>query len=314
MSILFKVNNLSLSNNNIRILKNINFEVKKGEILGIIGESGSGKSTLIRAITGMIKENEEIDKGSVIFNNIDIFNLSNEEMRKIRGREIGIVFQNPSSTINPVIKIGKQFIEAINAHEKTNKKQCIKNAIELLENLNLNDAKCILDSYTFELSGGMNQRIAIALSMIMKPKLLICDEPTSALDVTVQAQVVKELVSLRDYYETSMIIVTHSMGVISNMADKVAVMYAGEIVEYGSCSEVINNPLHPYTRALINAVPKMNGDLPKPIKGSMHSFEQNVSGCSFAERCDYCNSLCIENKYELTKINDRHYARCRLLE
>ena len=314
MSTLFEVKNLSIINNNMKILKDINLKVDKGEILGIIGESGCGKSTLIRAVSRMLNEGEKITEGRVLFDGIDLFDLSEGEMKKIRGRGIGIVFQNPASTFNPVIKIGKQFIEAINVHKKMNKKQCIKECAELMKKLNLNDAECILDSYTFELSGGMNQRTAIALAMIMKPKLLICDEPTSALDVTVQAQVVKELKGLRDDFNTSMIVVAHSMGVICNMADKVAVMYAGKIIEYGKCGEILNNPLHPYTKALINAVPVMNGDLPKPIKGNMHSFEREISGCCFAERCDLCSEECCIGNTKFIEISDDHFVRCSLIK
>lgn len=314
MSTLFEVKNLSIINNNMKILKDINLKVDKGEILGIIGESGCGKSTLIRAVSRMLNEGEKITEGRVLFDGIDLFDLSEGEMKKIRGRGIGIVFQNPASTFNPVIKIGKQFIEAINVHKKMNKKQCIKECAELMKKLNLNDAECILDSYTFELSGGMNQRTAIALAMIMKPKLLICDEPTSALDVTVQAQVVKELKGLRDDFNTSMIVVAHSMGVICNMADKVAVMYAGQIIEYGKCGEILNNPLHPYTKALINAVPVMNGDLPKPIKGNMHSFEGEISGCCFAERCDLCSEECYIGNTKFIEISDDHFVRCSLIK
>ena len=314
MSTLFEVKNLSVMNNNIQILKNINFKINESEILGIIGESGCGKSTLIRAVSRMLNEGEKITEGRVLFDGIDLFDLSEGEMKKIRGRGIGIVFQNPASTFNPVIKIGKQFKEAINVHKKMNKKQCIKECTELMKKLNLNDAECILDSYTFELSGGMNQRTAIALAMIMKPKLLICDEPTSALDVTVQAQVVKELKGLRDDFNTSMIVVAHSMGVISNMADKIAVMYAGQIIEYGKCSEILNNPMHPYTKALINAVPVMNGDIPKPIKGNMHSFEREIYGCSFAERCDLCSEKCCSGNIEFIEISDEHFVRCSLIK
>lgn len=312
MKTLFKVKNLNLKNKDIQILNDINFEVGRGEILGIIGESGCGKSTLIRAISGIINESEEITSGSVVFEDVDLMSLSEKEMRRIRGKDIGIVFQNPASTLNPVIKIGKQFVESINTHKKMSKKECIKEAAELMKKLSLNDAECILDSYTFELSGGMNQRTAIALSMIMKPKLLICDEPTSALDVTVQAQVVKELVGLRNDFETSMIIVTHSMGVVSHMADRVAVMYAGEIVEYGKCSEVLNNPCHPYSKALINAVPEMNGNLPKPIRGNMHSFERDLVGCRFADRCDLCSAECRNHKLQMISLNDDHFVRCIL--
>ncbi|WP_294152931.1 ABC transporter ATP-binding protein [uncultured Clostridium sp.] len=313
MNTLFEVKNLSVINNNIKILKNIDFEINEGEILGIIGESGCGKSTLIRAVSRMLNKEEKISVGRVLFDGIDLLTLCDKEMKKIRGKGIGIVFQNPASTFNPVVKIGKQFREAINVHRKINKKQCIKECAELMKKLNLNDAECILDSYTFELSGGMSQRTAIALAMILKPKLLICDEPTSALDVTVQAQVVKELKGLREDFNTSMIVVAHSIGVISNMADKVAVMYAGEIVEYGKCSEILNNPMHPYTKALINAVPVMNGGVPKPIKGNMHSFEKEIKGCCFAERCELYSGECVSLDIEFIKITDEHFVKCHCI-
>ncbi|WP_294394865.1 ABC transporter ATP-binding protein [uncultured Clostridium sp.] len=313
MNTLFEVKNLSVINNNIKILKNIDFEINEGEILGIIGESGCGKSTLVRAVSRMLNKEEKITDGRVLFDGIDLLTLCDKEMKKIRGKGIGIVFQNPASTFNPVVKIGKQFREAINVHRKINKKQCIKECAELMKKLNLNDAECILDSYTFELSGGMSQRTAIALAMILKPKLLICDEPTSALDVTVQAQVVKELKGLREDFNTSMIVVAHSIGVISNMADKVAVMYAGEIVEYGKCSEILNNPMHPYTKALINAVPVMNGGVPKPIKGNMHSFEKEIKGCCFAERCELYGGECVSLDIEFIKITDEHFVKCHCI-
>lgn len=313
MNTLFEVKNLSVINNNIKILKNIDFEINEGEILGIIGESGCGKSTLVRAVSRMLNKEEKIIVGRVLFDGIDLLTLCDKEMKKIRGKGIGIVFQNPASTFNPVVKIGKQFREAINVHRKINKKQCIKECAELMKKLNLNDAECILDSYTFELSGGMSQRTAIALAMILKPKLLICDEPTSALDVTVQAQVVKELKGLREDFNTSMIVVAHSIGVISNMADKVAVMYAGEIVEYGKCSEILNNPMHPYTKALINAVPVMNGGVPKPIKGNMHSFEKEIKGCCFAERCELYSGECVSLDIEFIKITDEHFVKCHCI-
>ena len=313
MNTLFEVKNLSVINNNIKILKNIDFEINEGEILGIIGESGCGKSTLVRSVSRMLNKEEKIIVGRVLFDGIDLLTLCDKEMKKIRGKGIGIVFQNPASTFNPVVKIGKQFREAINVHRKINKKQCIKECAELMKKLNLNDAECILDSYTFELSGGMSQRTAIALAMILKPKLLICDEPTSALDVTVQAQVVKELKGLREDFNTSMIVVAHSIGVISNMADKVAVMYAGEIVEYGKCSEILNNPMHPYTKALINAVPVMNGGVPKPIKGNMHSFEKEIKGCCFAERCELYSGECVSLDIEFIKITDEHFVKCHCI-
>ena len=224
MKTILKVENLHIKNNDVEILKNITFDVKQGEILGIVGESGSGKSTLIRALIQMMNKNEKITKGDIYFKNKNLLQMSSKELRNLKGSEMGIIFQNPGSTLNPLRKIKKQFVQVLKSHQKINTKEALNKSEIILERVNLHDPLCILNSYPFELSGGMKQRVAMALAMVMEPNLLVADEPTSALDVTVQAQVVNEMMKLRDNFNTSIIIVTHSMGVVSHMVDKVAVM------------------------------------------------------------------------------------------
>lgn len=314
MNNILEVKNLYVNNKDVEILKDISFDIKKGEILGIVGESGSGKSTLIRSLIQMMNNHEEIVKGDILFNEGSILSISPKEIRKLRGNKIGIVFQNPTSTLNPIRKIGKQFTEVLKSHTKISKKEALKRAEIMLEKVNLKDVECILNSYPFELSGGMNQRVAIALAMIMEPELLIADEPTSALDVTIQAQVIKEMMNLRDNFNTSIIIVTHSMGVISHMVDKVAVMYSGEIVEYGDKESILKNPKHPYTEALIKSIPKLNGELPIGIKGNQLEFNEKKSGCSFAMRCSKANITCVNKVQKLNKIGDNRWIACSYIE
>lgn len=314
METILKVENLYVKNKEVEILKNISFDIKKGEILGIVGESGCGKSTLIRSLIAMNENNEEIVKGDISFKNKSILNMPPKEMRKLRGSEIGVVFQNPGSTLNPIRKIGKQFIESLKSHNKISKKEALAKAESILEKVNLKDAKCILNSYPYELSGGMKQRVAMAMALIMEPEILVADEPTSALDVTVQAQVVKEMMKLRDSFDTSIIIVTHSMGVVSSMVDKIAVMYAGCIVEYGDKESILKNPKHPYTEALINAIPKLDGKLPIGIKGNPPSFQLENKGCSFFPRCSKANKECLVRNQQLNYIGDNRWIACSYIE
>lgn len=314
MKEILKVKDLSVSNKDVEILKNISFQIKKGEILGIVGESGCGKSTLIRALIQMMNKSEKITNGEILFNEKNLLLLDNKQIRKLRGNNLGVIFQNPGATLNPIRKIGKQFVQTMQSHMNINKNEALEKAANMLEKVNLKDSKCILNSYPFELSGGMKQRVTIALAMILEPEILIADEPTSALDVTVQAQVVKEMMSLRDNFQTSIIIVTHSMSVISQMVDKVAVMYSGNMVEYGDKEDILRNPKHPYTKALIDAVPKMDGTMPKGIKGNPPLFTENITGCSFAPRCEKCNEVCIKNQQYLKKMHDGRYIACDYVE
>ena len=314
MKEILKVKDLSVNNNSVKILKNISFNIKKGEILGIVGESGCGKSTLIRALIQMMNKSEEIISGEILFNERNLLSLDSKQIRKLRGNNLEVIFQNPGTTLNPIRKIGKQFVQTMQSHMNINKNEALEKAANMLEKVNLKDSKCILNSYPFELSGGMKQRVTIALAMILEPEILIADEPTSALDVTVQAQVVKEMMSLRDNFQTSIIIVTHSMSVISQMVDKVAVMYSGNMVEYGDKEDILRNPKHPYTKALIDAVPKLNGTMPKGIKGNPPLFTENITGCSFAPRCEKCNEVCIKNQQYLKKMHDGRYIACDYVE
>ena len=288
---ILNLKNLSVSYGDINILKDIDLSLKEGEILGIVGESGSGKSTLIKSIMGILDENASID-GEINFEGKDLTSLSLKDYRKIKGNEISMIFQNPTEYFNPTRKISKQFIEAIRSHNDISKQEIQKKAINTFKFLGLQDGKKIWNSYPFELSGGMNQRVAIALSIMLEPKILLADEPTSALDVTVQAQVVKELLKLRQKLNTSIILVTHNIGVASYMSNNIAVMYGGRIVEYGDSEELINNPKHPYTKMLINSVPVINGQIPSGIEGSSPNFQDIKEGCVFLDRCKYASREC----------------------
>ena len=288
---ILNLKNLSVSYGDINILKDIDLSLKKGEILGIVGESGSGKSTLIKSIMGILDENASID-GEINFEGKDLASLSLKDYRKIKGKEISMIFQNPTEYFNPTRKISKQFIETIRSHNDISKQEIQKKSINTFKFLGLQDGKKIWNSYPFELSGGMNQRVAIALSIMLEPKILLADEPTSALDVTVQAQVVKELLKLRQKLNTSIILVTHNIGVASYMSDNIGVMYGGRIIEYGESEELINNPTHPYTKMLINSVPVINGNIPNGIEGSLPNFQDIKEGCVFLDRCKYASREC----------------------
>lgn len=254
MSTILKVENLHVKNKDIKILHDISFNIKKGEVLGIVGESGCGKSTLIRALTQMLENNEKIVEGNISFKDTNLLAMSSKEMRKLKGNEIALVFQNPGTTLNPIRKIGKQFVEALKSHIKISKKEALKRAEVMLEKVNLKDTKCILNSYPFELSGGMKQRVAIALAMILEPELLVADEPTSALDVSVQAQVLELLLKMKEEFNISYIFITHDLALLSSFCDKVLVMNNGNIVEEGPVNNVINNPKSEYTKLLLNSI------------------------------------------------------------
>ena len=288
---ILNLKNLSVSYGDINILKDIDLSLKKGEILGIVGESGSGKSTLIKSIMGILDENASID-GEINFEGKDLASLYLKDYRKIKGKEISMIFQNPTEYFNPTRKISKQFIETIRSHNDISKQEIQKKSINTFKFLGLQDGKKIWNSYPFELSGGMNQRVAIALSIMLEPKILLADEPTSALDVTVQAQVVKELLKLRQKLNTSIILVTHNIGVASYMSHNIGVMYGGRIIEYGESEELINNPKHPYTKMLINSVPVINGNIPNGIEGSLPNFQEIKEGCVFLDRCKYASREC----------------------
>ena len=255
---LLEVKNISIKYDEKMVVNNISLSVQQGEILGIVGESGSGKSTLIKSIIGILEEGGQIVNGQIIYDDKDITHIPRKELMKIRGESIGIIFQDCKSSFCPIRTIGSQLYDLMKAHMKITKKDALKKGEEILNQLKIKDPKKFLNSYPFELSGGMNQRAGIMMAMTTNPKIILADEPTSALDVTVQAKVIEELIELRRKFGTTIIIVSHNMGVISQICDNALVMKDGKVVEYGLTNKIFNNPSQEYTQELINATPRLN--------------------------------------------------------
>lgn len=239
------------------VVHNVNFSIEPGEILGLVGESGSGKSTLIKAAMGLLGQDGLVTRGDICFMEQNILDIPEKEKRKIRGAKIGMIFQDAGASLCPIRTIGDQIYESMRAHKKVTKAQAKDRAMELFEKLNFKDSQRVWDSYPFELSGGMNQRAGIAIAMLMNPPVLFADEPTSALDVSVQRQVVNEMLNLRELFGTSIVIVTHDIGVVRAMADSVLVLKNGKTVEYGEAKMILDHPQDPYTKKLLEAVPKL---------------------------------------------------------
>ena len=304
------INNLSVYYGKTRVVRNLSLKVNDGEIVCIVGESGCGKSTALKSVL-MLDKNASVKSGSIIFNGKDITKLSSAQIRQIRGLEIAMIFQNAFLSMDPTKTIGHLFYETVKVHNKKAKKEeCLKKAEDIMKKLRLWETERIFTSYPFELSGGMCQRTAIAAAMMNTPQLILADEPTSALDVTAQAQVIRLLKQVKENYNTSMLIVTHNMGVVANLADKAAVMYGGSIMEFGSTDDIINNPAHPYTKALIKAVPEMNGKIPEAIEGLPPEFNDDISGCPFAPRCSMAKDICYKKFPEKIVLSESHTVYC----
>lgn len=292
------------------VLQEIDLAVRQSEITCVIGESGCGKSTLLQSIL-CLPGHVKVTKGDVLFQGGNLHGLSSRKLRTVRGTGIGVVFQEPGASLDPIRKICRQFYDAMHAHNPSVTRSEVRGrAAELLKSMEFTDPERILDSCPVQLSGGMNQRVAIALAMALDPAVLLADEPTSALDVTVQAQVVKELMGLRDQYGTAILMITHNMGVVAKMADKVAVMYGGRIIEYGTRTDILKQPVHPYTRALLKAVPKLDGQQPMGILGQKPDHFPEA-GCAFAPRCAQACDSCKTIHLQKHLIQDEHWVMCR---
>ena len=290
---MLKIDNITVQyGNNKPTIEDFNLEISSGEIVAIVGESGSGKTTVIRSVLGLLPGQGKVTKGDIVFEGDSLLKYTDKQWNQCRGTKMSMIFQDCGSMINPNRRIGSQFVEYIRVHENMPKDKAKEKAIEMLDRMRLPQAKDIMRKYPFQLSGGQRQRVGIAMAMTFQPKLLIADEPTSALDVTVQAQVVKELLKLRQKLNTSIILVTHNIGVASYMSDNIGVMYGGRIIEYGESEELINNPKHPYTKMLINSVPVINGNIPNGIEGSLPNFHDIKEGCVFLDRCKYASREC----------------------
>ena len=260
MAEILKYEQVDISYNGVKVIKDVSFTVDEGEILGIVGESGSGKSTLIKAAMGLLGNTGLVTRGDIWYKEKNLPDLSVGEIRKLNGPELGMIFQYAGSSFCPIRTVGSQLYESMTEHESVSKAEFRRRASELLEKIGFENAQRILDSYPFELSGGMQQRVGIAAAMLLNPSVLLADEPTSALDVSVQKQVVEEMLLVRRTFGTSIVLVTHNIGVIGAMADKVLVMKDGEMVEYGETQQVLNDPKEAYTRTLMSAVPRLRRD------------------------------------------------------
>lgn len=290
------------------ILRDVSLTVGSGEIVGIVGESGSGKSTTIYSTLGILGKNGAVTSGSIRFDGKDLLAMSREELRSLRGSEISLIAQNPLDSFHPIRKVRSQVRELAKCHDGVSAEEAEERMLETMAKINLPDGKRILNSYAFEMSGGQCQRASIALGMIMRPKLLLADEPTSALDVTVQKQVVEELINVRDTYGTAILIVSHNMGVISHMADRVVVMYAGMIMEYGAKKAVIQEAMHPYTKNLIRAIPRMDAPAPRGVKAI--KVDRRTVGCPYAKACPGYTDQCLAEMPDFVPVGEDHFVRC----
>jgi oligopeptide/dipeptide ABC transporter ATP-binding protein len=291
----------------------ISFDVKKGEIFALVGESGCGKSTTAFGLMRLIPRPGEVSGGQIIFQGRDLLKLKEEEMPAIRGKEIGMIFQNPLDSLNPVYPVGNQISEAL-VLDKVSTQEAWKKVIQIFKDVKIPDPRERAKSYPHELSGGMRQRVMIAMMLSRNPKLLIADEPTTALDVTIQAQILELIKELRDSFGTSILIITHDFGIVSEIADRVAVMYAGKIVEIGDVIQIYENPRHPYTKLLMRALPritKKEGRL-ETIPGSVPNLVTPPKGCRFHPRCPEAMEICSQKTPELKEAEGSHCYFCHL--
>ena len=295
-------------------LDGINIDIPRGKIVGIVGESGCGKSMTAMSIMGLIKNPGKIVGGSIDFCGIELTKLSVRDYAKIRGKDISMIFQEPMTSLNPVVKVGKQVMEAIILHEKISKEEAKMRVIEIFNEVGIPEAEKRFNSYPHELSGGLRQRVMIGMAMICKPKLLIADEPTTALDVTIEAQILKLMKKLCESVGTSIIMITHNMGVVAEICDYVYVMYAGRVVESTLTKTLFNETAHPYTNGLLKSIPTIGKkqDRLYTIKGNVPNILNLPKGCRFVDRCDYAQDICFSSRPADEYIKDNHMVSCFL--
>lgn len=299
----------------VKAVNGINIELKKGETLGLVGETGAGKTTTALGIMRLVPNPPgKIVSGKIEFEGKDLLNLKEEEMRMIRGNKISMIFQDPMTSLNPVMTVGEQIAEVIEIHQDLNRQDSLKKAGEMLELVGIPGTRA--NDYPHQFSGGMKQRVVIAISLACNPQLLIADEPTTALDVTIQAQVLDLMNNLKEEFNTAMILITHDLGVVSEVCDKVAIMYAGEIIETASLKQLFENPKHPYTLGLFGSIPNLEeaANRLNPIKGLMPDPTDLPKGCTFHPRCPYATEACSKQVPKNTKVEDGHKVRCLIYE
>ena len=316
---LLKVDNIKTNfyskDKKIEAVRGVSFHVNQGDILGIVGESGSGKSVLMKSVMNILPENAKIEEGKIYFNNIDILNLSKKEMQNIKGKEIAMIFQDPMTALNPLKKVGDHLTEVLMRHKEINKKEAKVLALNILKQVGIPMPEKRINQYPHEFSGGMRQRVLIAMALACNPRLLIADEPTTALDVTIQAQILQLLKNLKESNDMSVILITHDLGVVASLCNRVVVMYGGLIMEEGLVDEIFYEAKHPYTKALLNSIPKLEESEKsrlRPIKGSAPSLLNPPKGCPFADRCEFAFKKCFQEMPKYKDFSETHRAMCFL--
>ncbi|MEA4965033.1 MAG: ABC transporter ATP-binding protein [Oscillospiraceae bacterium] len=309
-NVLLKIEDLSLSYGGGLVAAGVTIDVRFGETLAVVGESGCGKTSLLKAVLGLADLGVVPEGGSIVFDGAELTTLPLRARKKRLGEEIGMIFQNPGAAFNPIRTYQKQFAEMLRSHGRFEGEKSYAEIMDCFAKLGLPEGERILQSCPYEMSGGMNQRIAIAAAMLLRPRLLLLDEPTSALDVTTQKTVVDELSRLKALTGAAMILVTHNLGVAARMAERTGVMYAGRLVEVGETGKVLKTPAHPYTKSLLAAVPKLDGRLPTGLDGQPPLHGAAMSGCAFFDRCPMKKSGCQGREYALTAVEEGHYACC----
>lgn len=314
---LITVKNLSVKFNTqdsvVHAVNGISYTVNKGETIGVVGESGCGKSVSVLSMLRLLPKRNTTISGSILFNNKDLLKIPRSEIRQIRGNQIAMIFQDPMTSLNAVLSVGRQLTEALRAHRNVDKKKAGERSLDLLQMVGIPSTRNPMDSFPHQLSGGLRQRVMIAMALMCNPTLLIADEPTTALDVTIQAQIVDLVKHLRDHFGMSLIWITHDLGVMAGLADRVIVMYAGYIVEKADVDDLYNNPSHPYTIGLLNSLPridKKNGKELKSIGGLPPTLVDLPAGCPFAPRCSYVRDICHQQMPPIFDINPHHGVAC----
>ncbi len=315
---ILEVKNLRVSfktyNGKVQAVRGVDFHLNKGETLAIVGESGSGKSVTTKAILGILSKNAIIEEGEILYQGKDLTKFKEKDFYDIRGKEISLIFQDPLSALNPIMKIGKQITEALILKEKMSKQEAKKRALELMKTVGIPQPEVRFNQYPFQFSGGMRQRIVIAIALASNAKIMICDEPTTALDVTIQAKILDEIKEIKEKNDLSVIFITHDLGVVANMADRICVMYAGKIVEVGTSEEIFYSPAHPYTWALLSSMPDLETkDELFSIPGTPPNMIFPPKGDAFAERNQYALEVDFEQEPPFFKLSDTHYAATWLL-
>lgn len=304
-------------NNSYAVVDDLNFSVESGKTLGIVGESGSGKTISALSVMNLLPNKASIEHGKILFEGNDLTKINYRDMCKIRGNEISMIFQDPIMSLDQVFTVGSQIMEAILTHKRISKAEAKQQALKLLKNVEIADPERVFSSYPFELSGGMCQRVMIAIAISLNPKLIFADEPTTALDVTVQAQIMELLKNLQKRHNMSMVLITHDLGIVSDVADDIIVMYAGKVMEQSKTDIIFNKPCHPYTLGLIKSTPKIGHKNVRlySIDGMVPDINDMPNGCKFSNRCIFALPKCFENEPKLEEISDKHLVRChRALE